>query len=426
MQSAIDEFFSKNPKLVTKAKTFARLTNKEKQSIIKQARSLAARTRISRHQIIEQIAQKTGRAHETVRYTIAAHEKANPGKRLFSKPAGVISPGEAAEIYRLFNQGATIGELTSRFNRNRSSIYRLINLQRARMILARKIDYIASDEFSEEGAREKILAHAPGADNHRSPQIAQPFTLAAESLLPEYMQTLKSVPVLSREREFQLFRRYNYLKYLASVIRGGITLSRVSSARLKQVEDYLAEAEAIKKMIIEGNLRLVLSIAVKHTGVGANLSDLVSEGNFSLMRALEKFDYTKGFRFSSHASWAITKDFARKVPAESALAGKSRTTDFAGVHRDLRRTAAADLGAIDRAHRSLTQVIKNNLNEREQYVIVHHFGLLGPPVKKQKKTLKQMGEDLGVSKERVRQIELVALQKLRHSLSPEQFELLTG
>jgi len=76
--------------------------------------------------------------------------------------------------------------------------------------------------------------------------------------------------------------------------------------------------------------------------------------------------------------------------------------------------------------RSLEQVIEENLTEREQYIIRYHFGLTGTMVKKKFKTLKQIGDELGITKERVRQIELVALGKLRQTLSAEEFELLTG
>ena len=81
---------------------------------------------------------------------------------------------------------------------------------------------------------------------------------------------------------------------------------------------------------------------------------------------------------------------------------------------------------MERAHLSLSQVIEDNLTEREQYIILNRFGIVGSPIRKETKTLKQLGEELGFSKERIRQIELTALQKLRQSLSSEEFELLTG
>ncbi len=425
LQSTVDNFVKKNPKLVAKAKNFKRLTDEEKQQIIKQAGKLATGAKMSRYQIIESIAAQIGAAHETVRYTISEYEKANPDKPIASHPPGVITPTQAAELYKQFNQGSNIGELTKHFGRSKSSVYRIINVRRAKTLLARKIEFIASDEFLEEDAGEKILAESVKASKPVRRKSGESFKMADGSL-EKYLEALKNTPVLNREHEVELFRRYNYLKYLACIARAGMKPVRVLSSKLSRIEKCLAEAELIKNMIIEANLRLVVSIASKHTTSGANLLDLVSEGNVSLMRAVEKFDYMRGVRFATYASWIIAKDYARKIPAEEARFDRTTGTSVAELHQDLRTVAAADIVAVERAHQSLVHVIRDNLNEREQYIILNHFGLLGSLIRKKKKTLQQIGIELNLSKERVRQIELVALQKLRISLSIEQFELLTG
>ncbi|MCK4753029.1 MAG: sigma-70 family RNA polymerase sigma factor [Planctomycetes bacterium] len=424
-QSIVDKFLKANPQLIYKAKKFARLTKKQKEQVVKRVIELAAKTKKSRYQIIKQIAAEIGKVHETVRYTILNYEKNNPNKRIFNKPTGVITTNQEYEICKLFKQGLDVKELMNRFNRSKSSIYRIINQRRARALLAKKVEFIASDEFLETGAKEKILAEPISSHKPIVGKSSKLLRLAGDSL-PEYLQVLKVVPVLNREREVEFFRRYNYLKYLACITRAGIKPTHASSTQMKEIENYLDEAEAIKKMIIESNLRLVVSIAGKHVKRGANLPDLISEGNFSMMRAVEKFDYTRGFRFATYASWAIAKDYARKIPAETSRPDKAPTVSLANVQRDFRTKTTAGVVAVERARQSLIQVIKDDLNEREQYIILNHFGLIGPTVKKEKKTLKQIGDDLDLSKERVRQIELIALQKLKHSLDTKEFELLTG
>jgi RNA polymerase primary sigma factor len=423
-QSALDRFIEAHPNLIARAKNFVRMTDSQKQQIIKQAARLAAETKLSRHQIIKRIADKTNRAHETIRLTLLNYEKEHPEKPIFKKPAGVIDAAQAAELYRLFKQGTDIRELMKRFNRNRSSIYRIINQRRAKALLAQKIEFVPSKEFLKENAGEKILAEPVKIQQPASAENFETFELLGEHLLPEYLQTLKDTPVLNREQERRLFRRYNYLKYLAVTTRAGIKPTLVSGEVIRQIEDYLAEAETIRKTIVVANLRLVVSIASRHVKSGASFLELVSRGNFALIKAVEEFDYTKGFRFSKRASLSIAKEYA-KVSGKSTQLSRERAASLADIQRDLRATAAADLAAVERAHQSLTQVIKNELNEREQYVILNHFGLTGSPVKKKTKTLNQIGEDLSLTKERIRQIELIALQKLRQSLSSKEFELLT-
>jgi len=382
-------------------------------------------TNLSRHKIIDRISAKTGKCHETIRYTLLNYENAHPDKPVFIKSAGVIEPAQAAEIYRLFKQGCSIKELMKRFERNKSSIYRIINRRRAKVLLAKKIEFVASDDFLEQDAKEHILSKP--IDKSEPPALSnvEPIKLTGSSL-SEYLHTLRDTIVLNREDEVELFRRYNYLKFMAFQSRADVKLSHVSGTMLSQIESYLARAEELKRRIIEANLRLVVNIARKHTLSGANLLDLVSEGNISLMSAVEKFDYSRGFRFFTFASWAIAKNYARKIPDQIGRLGKATKASLADIHREMRTEDAADFAAIERAHQSLAQVIKDNLTKREQYVIMNRFGLVGPPIKKETKTLVQIGRELNLSKERIRQIELLALQKLRQSLSPEEFELLTG
>jgi RNA polymerase primary sigma factor len=425
LQSTVEGFLHANPDMVSQAKGLTRLTARQKQQIVTEATKLSAGTSLSRHQIINRISAKMGKSHETIRYVLLNYEQAHPDRPVFKKSTGTIEPAQAAEIYKLYKQGCGIKELMERFDRNRSSIYRLINRRRAKALLAKKIEFAPSDDFLKDDAEETILAEPLELEEKPHMIPIEPFEFAGESLLPEYMRILKDTPVLSREREIELFRRYNYLKFLAHKKRIGMRPTNASGITLRQIESHLTEAEEIRRRIVEANLRLVISIAAKHTGAGMDFTELVSKGNFALINAVEEFDYTKGFRFGRLASLNIAKEYA-KLSGQSVRRIRTKAGSRQEIKRRFETTLARDVASSEKSRRSLNQIIKNELNEREQYIIMNRFGLVGSPIRKETKTLKQIGEDLGLTKERIRQIELIALQKLRQSLSSEEFELLTG
>ena len=133
--------------------------------------------------------------------------------------------------------------------------------------------------------------------------------------LPAYMASLYEVPLLTREQEAHLFRKMNYLKYQASKLRETLDVDRPKRRLMDRIENLYEESVATKNQIISANLRLVVSIAKRYIGPAEDFFELVSDGNMSLIRAVEKFDVSRGNRFSTYATWAIMKNFARSIPA---------------------------------------------------------------------------------------------------------------
>jgi RNA polymerase primary sigma factor/RNA polymerase sigma factor len=190
---------------------------------------------------------------------------------------------------------------------------------------------------------------------------------------------------------------------------------------LDNLERYYDEALQTKNQIVQANLRLVVSIAKRHVGAGEDFFHLISDGNMSLIRAVEKFDYGRGNKFSTYASWAIMKNFARTIPEEYKHRDRYRTSSQEAF------TAAEDRGTDWYEQESAQYQRKNQINRilscldpREQKIIINRFGL---DHSQEPQTLKEVGALLGVTKERIRQIEARALNKLRLAAQSEKIDL---
>jgi len=420
--SVVDDFAGKNVELVKKASQFEQINAETKEAIIEMAQQLGSDGGLSRTVVIKKVAGHFKRAPETVRLIIIDSEK-RQRKQIFKNSRNQLDSKDIISIYNMHEAGSSIEQIAAKSNKSPGTIYRIINRKSIRTLLAAKIDYIMSDEFAQPGAEEKILA-SPVSVRRMPRGLLRKTQAKPDENWEQFVEAIKKIPALNREQEVELFRRYNFLKYLAAGLVKQLSLTSSCAKAAQKAEQLLNQAERMKNLIIEANLTLVVRVAGRHA-TGSNLADLVSEGNMALIRAVEKFDYAKGFRFSTYASWVIAREFARFQPAPAGPVGAERSDyDEVSVSEHL-KTRPAGVEAIEMARSSLEQEIEENLTERERYVIRYHFGLTGSVVKKKFKTLKQIGDELGISKERVRQIELIALGKLRQTLSPEEFELLT-
>jgi RNA polymerase primary sigma factor/RNA polymerase sigma factor len=223
--------------------------------------------------------------------------------------------------------------------------------------------------------------------------------------------------LLTREQEVWLFRKFNFLKHQASELRKHLNPERPSTRLMDQIEKIYEEIVGLKNRLVRSNLRLVVSIAKRRVAPGDSFFDLVSDGNMSLIRAVEKFDYSRGNKFSTYASWAIMKNFARTIPDEHRRRDRFRAADMDLLQSAADRRADEYQQRIAEGDR-LKQVGKflDRLDSREQTIIIRRYGL---DHEHEPQTLKEVGTALGVTKERVRQIEAKALEKLREAAAAE-------
>jgi len=286
-------------------------------------------------------------------------------------------------------------------------------------------------------------------------------------LVRVYLNEIGKVTLLTAEQEVDLSKRIEAGLYAAHLLD---TEANVSRERKRDLKTLVADGQRAKDHLLEANLRLVVSLAKRYTGHGMPFLDLIQEGNLGLIRAVEKFDYTKGFKFSTYATWWIRQAITRAMADQGRTIrlpvhlveqvnklqrtrrilhqtlGRDATDEELAAELDMVPGRIAELTAHARDLVSIDQTVgddgesqlgdfiedtdapvaeeavafglmREQLNEvlttlesREQQVLRLRYGLDdGQP-----RTLDEIGRTFGLSRERIRQIERETMAKLRH------------
>jgi len=276
-----------------------------------------------------------------------------------------------------------------------------------------------------------------------------------------YLREIGRVPLLTAEEEVRL----------AQIMERG-KQERQRAERLKMIPNrkYIDDGEEAQRRLTEANLRLVVSVAKKYIGRGMNLLDLIQEGNIGLIRAVEKFDYTKGYKFSTYATWWIRQAITRAIADQARTIripvhmvetinrlirisrrllqdlGREPTSEEIAQHMEISPEKVREIikvsqepvsletpiGEEDDSHlgdfledhtalapaeaashqllKEQVEDVLDSLTERERKVLQLRFGLDDG----RSRTLEEVGKEFHVTRERIRQIEAKALRKLRH------------
>ncbi|MGQ9649571.1 MAG: sigma-70 family RNA polymerase sigma factor [Phycisphaerae bacterium] len=410
LDRCVVRFVVRHRGLVQRGAAFKQLSEEEKRRIVELARSILSERRVRLHELSQIVAAQVGRAVETVRYTLRRYDHAHPNEALFGHGDQPLVAPEMRAIYDLVATGAPVTRVAEQTGRSESQVRAVIREVRARQLVAKEIPYVYNAEFDAPGADRLILGR-PSVSETTRPKHTQP-----PKDLPPYLQDLYRQPLFTPEQERDMFRRYNYVKFKADRLRKKLDVTKATDRELDAIESLLAESDRLKNEILRANLRLVVSIARRHVGRSSCFFEVVSDGNLSLMRAVEKFDYARGFKFSTYASWAIMRNYARSIPEQmyhssKLVTGSDETLAVAPAPDTVNRDTMLD------SARHLVQKGLQLLTARERDIVVRHYGL---DDQHEPMTLDQIGSLFGVTKERIRQIERQAIAKLRRALGERQ------
>ena len=288
---------------------------------------------------------------------------------------------------------------------------------RIKQILDEKYDYVDNCLFGQHNAQREIFDDAPPIVRPDTSWYHTVLESFSDSTIPKNVGTV----LLTAGEERALFLQFNFCRYRVARLKGHIQDGPLAPEQAYELLRWDRKAKAFREQIAQTNLALVLAMAKRTRMRDLDFSDLVSEGNMALLRAADKFDVARGFKFSTYACRAILKAFSR-MGVKLSKYRQLFPTDFDP------KLEKSDFLERKRAHHEddcvdeLRRIIGDNradLTDIEQSVIEHRFSLGREPARRrhgQPLTLEQVGKIIGVTKERVRQIQNKALEKIRQNL----------
>ncbi len=414
-RSAVEAFATAHQSQVIRGGRFSHLSDTEKDRIVLTARHLAT-AGDSLTEASRKIADQLGRSAEAVRYTIKNFDRSHPDHAVYPDRTGPLDSAAKQTIFSAYQEGKPVDLIAKRFGRTRSSMYRVINEVRAEQVVRQPVDYIHNAEFDDPAKHAEIAGDLP--DHLEFEEKLR--TMRAPKDVDAQMTYLYERPLLTFKQEQHLFRKMNFLKHKLDQFKQGLDPVRARVSELRKVEALTDQIKHCRDLLIECNLRLVHKLASQHSQTGQNLDELKSDAHISLMRAVEKFDYGRGFKFSTYATWAIVKNFARSIPDENThktryMTGHEEVFDAkADTHTDEQELLASAELAKQRVNRLLQY-----LDPRTREVIRMRTGIDGSA----EMTLEQIGQHFGITKERVRQINVRGMKQLRERAALENVEL---
>ena len=416
LRRSIDRFVKQNREMVSKGASFKQLSESERRGIVERARRLVTERPMKLHSAAKLIAAETDRAVETVRYTLRRFEEANPTVALFAERKADAPAERDLAMARCRNAGDPIGDIARAFDCTAKEVDRALRRVQLHQWKQMRWDGVPNELFDAPNA-DALILDVP------EPPEAELTPVKIPGDLPAYLRSLYQTPLLSRELEQDLFRRFNYAKHKVTKLLAAVDPQAIADDPYETLCRETARVESIKQRIIKANLRLVVSIAKKHVGWSPHFFEVISDGNVSLMRALDRFDYALGNRFSTYATWAITKNFARTIPQQHYYGARYMTGNDELLSQAADTSQAEPNVGDEQRVRELISAGLGELTEREREIVSSHFGLGG---RGGGVTLEQLGKRFGVTKERVRQIEQKALARLRDVFHPSLADAITG